>query len=235
MAVAVTVAAACLVAAVVLGVTGRSGPGHPWLTVFTGQGQVTGTAAGPITLSPARATRPSQTHAALLVSARRYQNFTATLTVRTLRQLRRGTAGRPHPWEVGWVLWHLTSSRRFYALTLEAHGWVLSKQDPAYPGGERFLASGRTPAFPVGRPHQVRITQAGATITVRANGHLLTRFTDTKLPYLAGSLGLYCEDSLAQFTAIHVTAAVAGTRNPAAGPRGGQARPGQQTGRSPPR
>ena len=87
------------------------------------------------------------------------------------------------------MLWHLTSSRRFYALALEAHGWVLSKQDPAYPGGERFLASGRTPGFPVGRPHQVRVTQAGATITVHADGHLLTRFTDTQHPYLAGFAG----------------------------------------------
>ena len=104
--------------------------------------------------------------------------------------------------------------RRFYALTLEAHGWVLSKQDPAYPGGERFLASGRTRAFPVGRPHRVQITQAGATITIRVGGHLLTRYTDRHHPYLAGSLGLYCEDSLAQFTGIHVTPAVAGRSPP---------------------
>ena len=93
----------------VLGLTGRSPAGRPWLTVFTGQGRVTGTVPGPVTLSPARATSPAGTHAALLVSARQYRDFTAALTVRTIRQLRQGAAG-PHPWEVGWVLWHYTST-----------------------------------------------------------------------------------------------------------------------------
>jgi hypothetical protein len=205
MAVAVAVLA-CATATTALSISARGSHGSgSWRTVFTGQGQVTGTMPGrAILLSPARATAPGITHAALVVSARRYQDFTATLTVRTLRQLRHGAAGAPHPWEVGWVLWHFTGRSHFYALTLEAHGWVLSKQDPAYRGDERFLASGRTPGFPVGRAHRVQITQAGPTMTIRADGHLLTRFTDTQRPYLTGALGLYCEDSVAQFQAIGV-------------------------------
>jgi hypothetical protein len=183
----------------------RGGAPSPWRTVFTGDGQVTGTTPGrAITLSPARATSSRTTHAALVVSARRYRDFTATLTVRTVRQLRGGAAGAPHPWEVGWVLWHFTSDTHFYALTLEAHGWVLSKQDPAYRGDERFLASGRTPGFPVGRARQVQITQAGPAITIRAGGRVLTRFTDTQRPYLTGAFGLYCEDSQARFAGIHI-------------------------------
>ena len=207
--IAVTVAVlACATAATALTFSGRGSHGSaagPWRTVFTGQGQVTGTMPGrAILLSPARATAPGSTHAALVVSARRYRDFTATLTVRTLRQLRHGAAGAPHSWEVGWVLWHLTDRSHFYALTLEARGWVLSKQDPAYRGGERFLASGRTPGFPVGHAHVVQITQIGPAMTIRADGQLLTRFTDTQRPYLTGALGLYCEDSLAQFQAIGV-------------------------------
>jgi 1,2-diacylglycerol 3-beta-glucosyltransferase len=184
-----------------LGTHGRAP--SPWRAVFTGHGQVTMPGQA-IVLAPERATAPGITHAALAVSARNYGNFSATLTVRTLRQLRQGTAGAPHPWEVGWVLWHYTSNRSFYALTLEQHGWVLSKQDPAYRGDERFLASGGTPGFPVGRAHQVQITQTGPTITIRADGHLLTRFTDTQRPYLTGSLGMYCEDSVARFEAVHI-------------------------------
>jgi 1,2-diacylglycerol 3-beta-glucosyltransferase len=204
---AIAAAVACAVAASVvtvslLGTHGRTP--SPWRTVFTGQGQVTGTPGQVILLAPGRAAAPGITHAALVVSARRYGDFTATATVRTLRQLRSGAAGTPHPWEVGWVLWHYTDSSHFYALTLEARGWVLSKQDPAYRGDERFLASGRTPGFPVGLAHQVQISQAGPTITVRADGHLLTRFTDTQRPYLTGALGLYCEDSVAQFQAVHI-------------------------------
>jgi 1,2-diacylglycerol 3-beta-glucosyltransferase len=194
-----TAAAAVTVAG--LGSHGRTP--SPWRVVFTGHGQVTMPGQA-IQLAPERATAPGITHAALAVSAPDYGNFSATLTVRTVRQMRQGAAGAPHPWEVGWVLWHYTSNRSFYALTLEQHGWVLSKQDPAYRGAERFLASGRTPGFPVGRAHQVQITQTGPAITIRADGHLLTRFTDTQRPYLTGSFGLYCEDSVARFEAIHL-------------------------------
>jgi len=199
---------ACAVAAAVVTLAGLGTRGQapgPWRVVFTGHGRVTVAPGGAALLAPQRATAPGVTHAALVVSARRYQDFTATVTVRTLRQLRHGTAGAPHPWEVGWVLWHFTGSRHFYALTLEARGWVLSKQDPAYRGGERFLASGHTPGFPLGRVHQVRISQAGPTMTIRADGHLLTRFTDAQRPYLTGAFGLYCEDSLAQFQAVHIS------------------------------
>lgn len=62
---------------------------------------------------------------------------------------------RPNPWEVGWLLWCFSpdpthpydpsptsnSNFRFYALCLKANGWEVSKQDPAYPGGQRFLKS----------------------------------------------------------------------------------------------
>ncbi len=41
-------------------------------------------------------------------------------------------------------------------------------------------------------------------MTIRADGYLLTQFTDTQRPYLTGALGLYCEDSQAQFQAIGV-------------------------------
>jgi hypothetical protein len=125
--------------------------------------------------------------------------------MRTVRQLRHGAAGPANPWEVGWVLWHYTSNQRFYALTLEPGRWVLSKQDPAYPGGERFLASGTTPGFALRVPHHVRIDQTGPQITVTADGRQLTKFTDTQRPYLTGALGLYCEDSRVTFSDIHVT------------------------------
>lgn len=62
---------------------------------------------------------------------------------------------KPNPWEVGWLLWCFSpdpthpydpsptsnSNFRFYALTLKPNGWEVSKQDPAYPGGQRFLKS----------------------------------------------------------------------------------------------
>ncbi len=131
-----------------------------------------------------------------------YRDFVTTLRVRTLRQLRNGAAGPPNPWEVGWVVWDYTSNQRFYALTLEPTGWLLSKQDPAYPGDERFLASGKLPRFPVGVTHTIGIVKIGNQITVSGDGRLLTRFTDTQGPYPSGAFGAYAEDSTARFSHI---------------------------------
>ena len=211
---ALTVAAALVCATVGAGlawsaVAGQGTGNGQWLTVFTGYGhtEVTGTgAAQTITTAPSTTRSRRATHAALVVSRGHDADFVATLRVQTVRQLRRGAAGRPHPWEVGWVVWHYTSEHSFYALTLEPTGWLLSKQDPAYRGGERFLASGRTPQFRVGVPHRVGIVQIGDQITVSGDGHLLTRFTDTRQAYLRGSFGAYSEDSDARFWDIRVRA-----------------------------
>ena len=209
-----TIASALVCATVGAGLAWSAVAGHgsghrQWLTVFNGYGHsdVTGSgAAQTITIAPARTRSRRATHSALVVSRRRYGDFVATVRVQTLRQLRHGAAGTPHPWEVGWVVWHYTSDQSFYALTLEPTGWLLSKQDPSYPGGERFLASGRTPLFRVGVPHSVGIVQVGDQITVSGDGHLLTRFTDTRQAYLRGSFGAYSEDSDARFSDIRVRA-----------------------------
>jgi cellulose synthase/poly-beta-1,6-N-acetylglucosamine synthase-like glycosyltransferase len=186
--------------------TGGNGTG-PWLSVFNGYGTVSMAGSGPhvvVDLQPAATESRKVTHSALVVSRSAYSDFVATLHVRTLRQLRHGAAGAPNPWEVGWVVWHYTSNQRFYALTLEPTGWVLSKQDPAYRGGERFLASGRTPVFRLGVPHIVGIVQVGNQITVSADGRLLTHFTDTQRPYLNGEFGFYCEDAQTSFSQIRL-------------------------------
>jgi cellulose synthase/poly-beta-1,6-N-acetylglucosamine synthase-like glycosyltransferase len=203
---AALVACAICVAVVAETVTGGNGPG-PWLTVFNGYGTISMAGSGPhvvVDLRPAATESRKVTHSALVVSRSAYRDFVATLHVRTSRQLRHGAAGSPNPWEVGWVVWDYTSNQRFYALTLEPTGWVLSKQDPAYRGGERFLASGRTPVFRLGVPHTVGIVQVGNQITVSADGRLLTHFTDTQRPYLTGEFGFYCEDAQTSFSQIRL-------------------------------
>ena len=188
----------------------REGPAQPsqWYSVFNGYGTNAVTGSGDqqvITLSPARARTRHSTHAALVLGRSWYQDFVVTANVRTIRQLRSGAAGRPNPWEVGWVVWHYTSNQHFYALTLEQRGWLLSKQDPKYPGGERFLASGELPRFPLGITHRVRIVQIGNRITVSADGHVLSQFTDTRHPYLTGAFGVYSEDAVASFGHIRLS------------------------------
>jgi len=206
---AAAVVLACAVSGAVVADSGTAGhrPAAPWQSVFTGYGttSVTGSITQlAVTLQPARTRSRNVTHAALVVSASPYGDFVATLRVRTLQQLRHGVGGSPNPWEVGWVVWHYTSNQHFYALTLEPTGWELSQENPAYPGGERFLASGRTPVFRVGVTHTVGIVQIGNRMTVSADGRVLVRFADTQQPYMTGAVGFYSEDAQARFDHIRL-------------------------------
>jgi hypothetical protein len=207
---ALALAGVAVLACVALGTVTHSpvrGSQSLWFSVFNGYGMTSVTGSGAqqvITLSPGRAVTRADTHAALVLSKTWYEDFVAMTQVRTVRQLRHAAAGRPNPWEVGWVVWHYTANQRFYALTLEPTGWVLSKQDPAFRGGERFLASGQFPRFRVGVTHSVGIVQIGNEITVSADGHRLAQFTDTQRPYLSGAFGVYSEDSLARFWGIRL-------------------------------
>ena len=156
-----------------------------------------------MTLSPQAPRTAADTHAALVVSHQRYGDFFARVSLRTSSQLRKPD---PNPWEVGWLLWHYTDKDHFYALTLKPTGWELSKQDASYPGGQRFLASGLAPQFPVGQQHTIGIVQVGSDITVSADDQLLARARDDVQPYLTGAIGLYVEDAQATFTLkdVHV-------------------------------
>lgn len=90
--------------------------------------------------------------------------YSLSANIVTLKQLRNkdntpstpsNPTSEPNPWEVGWLLWCFSpdpthpydpsptsnSNFRFYAVVLKPNGWEVSKQDPAYPGGQRFLKS----------------------------------------------------------------------------------------------
>jgi len=183
------------------------GPGRAWHIAYNGYGHISARRQGDavrLTLKPARPESPAGTHAALVLSASRWRDFTAKILVRTNHQLRRP---HPNPWEVGWVLWHYVNDRRFYYIILKPNGWELGKEDPAYPGGQRFLATVTSPVFPPGRWYSIRVQQRGNVIRVDVDGRRLVRFVDRQRPYLAGQIGLYVEDASATFEPVAVAAA----------------------------
>lgn len=144
-------------------------------------------------LAPKVATSPSQTHSALLTTRRIYTSPTFSVPVRTVEQLRQGSA--PNPWEVGWVLWDFNASHdSFYALVLKPNGWELDKE---IDGHESFLATGSSRVFPIGRWYDVTVSQTGSHISVSVDGAHLVSVTDSTLR--SGAIGLYCEDSVAHF------------------------------------
>lgn len=179
-------------------------PGSLWRLAYDGYGQASVSTQGGlarITLQPARAASPRQTHAALMLSRPHWGDLDVRILIRTNRQLRRP---HPNPWEVGWLLWHYTSDQRFYYIALKANGWELGKTDPGYPGGQRFLATATHPVFPPGRWYTVQVRQRGRGIEVDVDGHRLVRFTDTQDPYLSGFVGLYTEDASVTFQPVIV-------------------------------
>ncbi|NGO73986.1 calcium-binding protein [Streptomyces sp. SB3404] len=165
-----------------------------WYSVFNGHGTTTGDDDS-LTLSPRAAQDPSTTHAALAVSTASYRDLTYRARMRTVEQLR---APRPNPWEVPWLVWAYTDPEHFYYVALKPNGWELGKRDPAYPGGQRFLATGRE-KYPVGRAYSIRVEQRGASLSVEVDGERLVRFTDGERPYRQGRVGAYTEDATVRF------------------------------------
>ena len=173
-----------------------------WAVAWNGGGTIERRADTRATLAmtPAVAATPSVTHSALVVSVAMFADTDVTITLRTMKPLRR--VSPPNPWEVGWAIWHYTDRRHFYYVILKPNGWELGKADPAYPGAQRFLSTGADRIFPIGSWYTLRIMQTGSTIVVAADGRPLTTFVDHERPYLEGSIALYCEDSAAEFGSI---------------------------------
>jgi hypothetical protein len=141
-------------------------------------------------------------HSSLTVSTPSFNDLDLSLQLRTVAQLR---SSSPNPWEVAWVLWHYGDANHYYYVILKPNGWEIGKRDPAYPGYQRFLATGATPSFTVGNWYNVRIRQVGGAISVWANGALLTSFTDSERPYLSGSIGLSGQDAHVHFDNVIVS------------------------------
>lgn len=175
-----------------------------WQVVYDGYGEVriSDEDSQLLELSPASAQEFWETHGALVTSVASFSDLDLRLRMRSVEQLR---AAEPNPWEVAWLLWHYQSNQQFYYLALKPNGWELGKADPAYPGAQRFLATGNFPQYPLGYWNRLRVKQIGATIQIWADDELLTIFTDEEQPYLEGSIGLYSEDATVQFDDIEVS------------------------------
>lgn len=151
-----------------------------------------------LVLEPSIAIAPGMTHAVLVVSTAESKNsirFSADFE--TQAQLRVGS--EPNPWETAWAVFGYTDTQNFYYVAFKTNGWELGKRDPAYPGGQRFLASGSEPAFSLGAPRRFEIKQNGAAIQFFVDGREVTSYTDSERPLLSGKVGFYCEDSRALF------------------------------------
>ncbi len=178
-----------------------------WTDAYNGYGSTTIAVDGSNVLaqSPKQSTRPAETHGALALTTRRFGDIDATVRQRTVQQLR---LPKPNPWEVPWLIWNYTDDNHFYSVVLKSNGWELGKEDPAYPGAQRYLATGSSPKFAVGPWHTIRVRQVGNQITAWGDGQLLATVTDKQRPYFSGSVGLYTEDALVHHDDVSVSVPV---------------------------
>jgi len=172
----------------------------PWYDQYGGYGVIQ-TVGANISLTP-RYTAGS-TEASLITTSAAFGDFTAQTTMTTVSQNRQPN---PNAWEAAWFLWHYTDDNHFYSLVLhtDGSGWELGKEDPAYPGSQRFLATPTTPSFPMGSPYTVKVIQSGATMSIYVNGAFLITYVDTERPYYSGKIGLYTEDAHVVFTPLTI-------------------------------
>lgn len=167
-----------------------------WKLRFSGYGCVgitSGASGTALSMQPMTATANEETHAPLLLGPEFGDRLMMTARIETVQQLRQN--GEPNAWEVAWLLWQYQDDEHFYYFIPKPNGWEIGKRDPAYPGGQRFLATGTDQKFPVGRAYNVQITHRGNVFAVVVDGVALASFTDTERPYVSGRIALYSEDA----------------------------------------
>lgn len=172
----------------------------PWTVVFTGYGcaRVEGRGAGRrLHVDATPLSRPLEPMALLMTGPR----LAAPLRLRA--RLQTESRVGPGPWKAAWLLWGYADRHHFYYFIPKPNGWELGKRDPGYPGGQRFLASGRAPAVPLGRWADVEVSQdEGGRLRVALDGREVVTFIDRERPYPAGRVGLYVEGAHAHFAAV---------------------------------
>lgn len=175
-----------------------------WSVVSTGFGCVKADGDGRerwLAASARPSASRSETHAVLVTGPKISSPFTLSARLSTAAQTR---VEAPRDWEAAWLVWDYADRKHFYYFIAKPDGWELGKRDPAFRGGQRFLADGKTPVFPLGTWATLTVSQTGNRLRVYADGRLVTAFTDVQRPYEGGRVGLYGEDCSARFDDVSV-------------------------------
>ena len=163
---------------------------------------------------PKASTRPSETHASMVVTREMFNGVDMTIRQRTVAQLRKNSM--PNPWEVAWTVWGYTDDEHYYYFVFKPNGVELGKVDPGCAdggwGGQCYLYTSSTPRMAVGTWNTIRVRQVDATIDVWVNGKQVVKgLTDTPAlsegtrPHLSGKIGMYNEDAHVRFDDVRAS------------------------------
>ena len=188
-----------------------------WNVVQSGYGHVkivdNGGGNNALELKPKAQSGQTATSSTEVIGPQHGDEFTFSGTISTPEQLRQNAP--PNAWETGWLVWNYTDNDHFYYFVPRANGWELGKRDPAYAGGQRFLATG-SEGWPLADSKQFTISKQGGTIEVKINGKVIATVTDDDQPYNGnGRIGIYSEDArvLADDIDLSGKATIEGTAN----------------------
>ena len=122
---------------------GGSSPNSKWTNLFLGGG-TSGVRSGVMWLTPQASTSPGETHATENKSTTTWNDFDTTFKMRTLQQLRTGSA--PNTWETAWLIFRYTDDWHHYYFTIKTNGCEFGRKD-YFPHVEQqmFLATPGTP------------------------------------------------------------------------------------------
>ena len=188
-----------------------------WKVAFAGYGNVeiidNGGGNQALQLKPMARSGETETSSAMVLgTVQTGDEFTYSGTIATPEQLRQGAT--PNAWETAWLVWNHSDNDHYYYFVARANGWELGKRDPAYSGGQRFMATG-SESWPLAEPKNFVVTKSGNTVEISINGKVITTFTDDENPYTGGTIGLYTEDAriVADDINLTATANITGTAN----------------------
>ncbi len=169
-----------------------------WTTLYSGQGEVHFTPKG-LSLKPAAAQTPEQTHAALVLS--QIQNaryFDLEIVFQNVQPLRQGN---PQPWEVFWLFFnyqtdHQNQKKTNY-LILKPNGLELGRATQEV--HQDILKTWPQPISRFGQDHHLRLQRWSTKliITLDQQPEVTYEFVkDAEKPFdQQGHIGLYCEDA----------------------------------------
>ena len=193
---------------------GDESPNGKWLDRYNGHGSsgtVTTTVSGNEIFfqKPKASVFPSETHAALTLTAQEYEDVDIYLKVRTVQQLRQNSP--PNPWEVAWVMWRYQDDWHHYYFIFKPNGIELGKkQNDERVEEQIFLFTANEPQLAVNRWNIWNIRMVDNHIEVWLKVGLswknVVDYYDRNNPIEGpGRVGLYNEDAHVQFDNVYLT------------------------------
>jgi hypothetical protein len=202
---------------------GQISPNGKWKAVYAGYGSMgvtrdtttSGTTKNYFFEHPKTSISYNETRGSLVTTSKAFSDFKMTLNMKTVKQLRQNSP--PKPWETAWVFWHYTDAFHNYVLVLKTNGLELQKKDNnnQCDACQIYLLENHNFPVKLGQWQTItlRVTNSASGtphIKVWVNGVKAADFVDKKIhqpnsPQLSrGYVGLYCEDSLANFDNVKI-------------------------------